>query len=154
MIDLFRRSFLAMFSVLIAVVWLGAALAQNASPESGMRVALRGYDPVSYFTDGRPERGSKAFSASFDDAVYWFKNEAHRAMFVANPDAYAPQYRGLCAISVSRGAIAEPDPEAWTISDGKLYVFQAKIGVAIFEKNTATILGRTAETWPELKKGF
>jgi len=154
MTDLRRRSFLAIFSVLVPTVWRGAALAQNTAPEPGMRVALRGYDPVSYFTDGRPEQGSESFSASFDDDVYWFKNEAHRAMFIADPEAYAPQYRGLCAISVSRGAIAEPNPEAWTISDGKLYVFQAKMGVAIFQQHTAAIVDEAAKTWPELKKGL
>jgi YHS domain-containing protein len=154
MTDLSRRSFVTTFSVFAAVVWIGAGRAENLSADSGVRVALRGYDPVSYFTDGRPEQGLEQFSASFDDDTYWFTNEAHRAMFVANPEAYAPQYKGHCAISVSRGVIAEPNPEAWIIADGKLYVFQAKMGVAMFQKQTATILAGAAENWPKLQKGL
>ena len=53
------------------------------------RLALKGYDPVSYFTEGRPEQGSAEYQASFDDATYWFKNAEHRALFVADPDRYA-----------------------------------------------------------------
>src|SRR6185436_4475790 len=111
-----RRSMLAAFSALGASVAFGTRLAAQAGkPPSGERVALNGYDPVAYFTDGRPAKGSPEFSASFDGTAYQFKNAQHRAMFVADPDRYAPQYKAYCANTISRGAKMEVDPEAWVI---------------------------------------
>src|SRR2546423_3233974 len=94
-------------------------LAAEAAPGTDKRVALKGYDPVSYFTKGRPEKGSAEFAAAFDGATYWFRNAEHRARFVADPDRYAPQFSGFCAINISRGQKYEADPEAWAIADGK-----------------------------------
>jgi hypothetical protein len=150
MIDFSRRSLLTGLLILVTAASFGAALAEEANP-SGERVALKGYDPVSYFTEGHPEEGNEQFAAAFDDAVYWFKSAEHQAMFAAAPDMYAPQYGGFCAISMSRGKVAEPDPQAWTISDGKLYVFRSPVGVAMFQEQSAAIVGDAAKHWPELK---
>jgi YHS domain-containing protein len=127
-------------------------LAAEAAPGPGKRIALRGYDPVSYFTEGRPEKGSAEFSAAFDDATYWFKNTEHRALFVADPDRYAPQFNGFCTMNIARGEKYEADPEAWVIADGKLYVFGAKEGVPMFRRQTASIVEKANEHWPELHK--
>jgi YHS domain-containing protein len=148
--NLSRRAFLALATTTAAVCQGSIAPAETQSHAA--RVALHGYDPVSYFTKGHPEQGVERFSVSFDDAVYWFTSEQHRAMFIADPDAYAPQYNGFCAISVSRNMIAEPDPHAWAISDGKLYVFSSPAWVARFEQDKAAILAKGAENWPELQR--
>lgn len=152
MIKISRRAVLVGFFAVSVVVQLGETLAADAPAAGGKRVALGGHDPVSYFTSGHPEKGSAEFSATFDDATYWFKNAEHRAQFAADPDRYAPQYSGFCAIQVSRGVKAEADPEAWLIHDGKLYVFSGKRGPAMFQEQTASILGKAAQNWPELHK--
>jgi YHS domain-containing protein len=148
--DFSRRSLLLALSILGAAAALGAL--ETGSSAAEKRVALSGYDPVSYFTNGRPEKGSAEYSAAFDDATYWFKNAEHRALFVADPDHYAPQFAGYCAIMVSRGMKQEADPEAWAIADGRLYVFSAKQGVPLFQQQTAAIINRATENWPELRK--
>jgi YHS domain-containing protein len=125
--------------------------AEITSPAAGKRLALSGYDPASYFTEGHPEKGSAEYSAAFDDATYWFKNAEHREMFVADPDRYAPQFGGYCTIMVSRGEKYEADPEAWAIADGKLYVFSDKRGVPPFEQQKASIVEKAAGNWPELR---
>ena len=84
--------------------------------------AIRGYDPVAYFTIGAPTRGSNEFSASWQGASYRFASAENLARFEADPAAYAPQYGGYCAYAVSKGATAGTVPEAWTIVDGKLYL--------------------------------
>jgi hypothetical protein len=99
--DFSRRSALLALSILGVAAALGAVETDSSAAEK--RVALSGYDPVSYFTDGHPEKGSAEYSATFDDATYWFKNAEHRALFVADPDHYAPQFSGYCTINVSRG---------------------------------------------------
>ena len=101
--------------LLIAVaVGLTLPLSPRVQAESAGRTALWGYDPVSYFTAGRPEQGSAEFSFQFDDTTYWFASEEHRRMFAADPEHYAPQFKGYCALSVARGLKVEVDPEAWT----------------------------------------
>ena len=101
------------------LLWVVPGLCLAASPSaaetmpSGRRIAIGGYDPVAYFTDGQPQKGSEAFWFAFDDAVYLFKNADHRATFAADPERYAPQYAGFCAGGVSKGYKVEPDPEAW-----------------------------------------
>ena len=151
MTDPARRAMLVGFSLLGVVARLEAPLAADAAA-GDKRVALSGYDPVSYFAVGHPEKGSAEFSASFDGTTYWFKNAEHRALFVADPDRYAPQFHGYCAINVSRGGKYEADPQAWVIADGKLYVFGGKEGIPIFRQQTASIVQKAAETWPELRK--
>ena len=104
MIDFSRRSVLVGLPILILAAAGRVSLAVEAAPATGKRLALSGYDPVSYFTDGRPEKGSAEYQASFDDATYWFKSAEHRALFVADPDHYAPQFPGYCTVTLSRGA--------------------------------------------------
>lgn len=143
-----RRAVLAGAAALLAGLPRELAAADVAS---GKRVALQGYDPVAYFTKSRPEKGSAEFSASFDGATYWFSNDEHRARFVADPDRYAPQFGGFCAINVARGEKYEADPEAWTIADGRLYVFGAKEGVPMFRRQATGIVAQAKQRWPELR---
>ena len=141
MTNLSRRSILIALPTLVAL----AAAAEDK------RLALKGYDPVSYFTDGHPEKGSAEYQAAFDDATYWFKNADHRAMFVADPDHYAPQFRGYCTVTLSHGAKLEADPEAWAIADGKLYVFGAKQALPVFEAQTASVIEKASDNWVKLR---
>jgi len=148
-----RRSLFAAFSALGASAAFATRLAaQTGKPAAEERVALKGYDPVAYFTDGRPEKGSPEFKASFDGTTYQFKDAKHRALFVTDPDRYAPQYKAYCAITISRGAKLEVDPEAWVIWNGKLYVFQGPQGVAMFKEQAATIVAKADAAWPEVNK--
>jgi hypothetical protein len=130
----------------------GGAIFTAETQAAEKRVALHGYDPVSYFTDGRPEQGSARFTFAFDDSVYWFRDEQHRAMFAADPERYAPQYDGYCAVSMSMGKKAEPDPQAWAIAEGKLYVFGLKQAVAVFAQNKAGMVSQANANWQTLHK--
>jgi YHS domain-containing protein len=146
-----RRSILIGLPVLVLAAAGRVPLAADAAPGTGKRLALSGYDPVSYFTDGHPEKGSAEYQASYDDATYWFKSAEHRATFVADPDRYAPQFAGYCAVTLSRGAKYEADPEAWAIADGKLYVFGAKEAVPMFRAQTASVIEKATDNWAKLR---
>jgi YHS domain-containing protein len=146
--ELTRRSLVSAV-VAAASFYCGSALAQQLS--RGARVALKGYDPISYFTDGKPEKGSSEFTFAFDDTTYWFKSAEHRDKFAADPERYAPQFDGYCTIQLSRGSKVEADPEAWTITDGKLYVFSLKRGVPVFEQQPVAIADKARENWPKLR---
>ena len=151
MSDVSRRWVLGSFTVALTVPPHGILLPAEAAPVPEKRLALGGYDPVSYFTEGHPEQGSAEYHASFDDATYWFKGPEHRALFVADPDHYAPQFRGFCTVTLSRGAKYEADPEAWVIADSKLYVFGSKAGVPVFRAQTASTIEKATENWAMLR---
>lgn len=110
---------------LVASLFAGLLMHATALAESTARLVLKGYDPVAYFTDGKPVQGDPGISYEFDEGRYYFANEHHRAMFVAEPERYAPQFGGYCTGSMSRGVRNEGHPEAWIIADGKLFVFGA-----------------------------
>ena len=137
---------------MIALVSAAPLRAQNATHRPEKRVVIRGYDPVAYFTEGRPVKGVAEFAADFDDMTYWFASAKHRDMFMADPDRFAPQFSGLCTISVSMGQLAEPDPEAWAIADGKLYLFSARAGVSYFQQQPANVAAKAGQVWHSLQK--
>lgn len=83
---------------------------------------LGGYDPVAYFTDGKPVRGSGYHVTEFNGVTYAFANADHLETFEANPEKYVPAYGGYCAYGVAVGKKFVADPEVWKIVGGKLYV--------------------------------
>ncbi|MGE0471267.1 MAG: YHS domain-containing (seleno)protein [Nitrospira sp.] len=85
-------------------------------------VAIRGYDPVAYFSQNRPVKGSSQFTHQQAGATWYFENKTNRDLFANAPEAYMPQYGGYCAYAMSKGFIASTAPEAWTIHAGKLYL--------------------------------
>ena len=105
-----------------------AAFADKADAiyKNGSGLAIRGYDPVAYFTDQRPVKGLPQFNYSWMGATWLFATAANRDQFSADPARYAPQYGGYCSYAVSKGHTASIDPEAWRIVDGKLYLNYSK----------------------------
>lgn len=84
--------------------------------------AIKGYDPVAYFTQSKPVKGKKEFSVSWQGATWYFSTAQNRDLFKSTPEKYAPQYGGFCAYGVSRNYKVKIEPEAWTIYEGKLYL--------------------------------
>lgn len=145
-----RRAFVA-FALSSGFAWPALSAAGDDGFPAGRRISLSGYDPVSYFVDGKPAKGSRKFWYSFDDVVYLFRSSEHRAMFAADPERYAPQYAGYCAGGVSKGYKVEPDPEAWIIANGRLYVFQFKDRVPEFRKRIEELVAKANAKWPTVK---
>jgi len=113
-------------------------------------LAVQGYDPVAYFTQGAPVKGDKQFSTQYQGATFRFASAANLAKFKADPDAYAPQYGGYCAWAVSQGYTAKGDARNWKIVDGKLYLND---NTSVQKKWEADIPGFSASAdthWPDL----
>ena len=120
---------IAGFAPLLAALALILALpsvAQAKSPEiyTGLlsSTAVGGYDPVAYFTEGKPVAGKSGITHTWKGVTWRFASEKNRDLFKANPQAYAPQYGGYCAWAVSQGYTAKGDPNHWKIVGGKLYL--------------------------------
>lgn len=84
--------------------------------------AIRGYDTVAYFTEGKAVDGSDKFTAQWGGETWRFANQKHLDLFNANPEQYLPQYGGWCAYAMSDGRTAGIEPDAFTIHNGKLYL--------------------------------
>ena len=85
-------------------------------------IAINGYDPVSYFNERKPSRGTEEFVYVWNNAKYQFSCKENLELFKYNPARYAPQYEGYCAFAMSRGDYSRIDPEAYAIVDDKLYL--------------------------------
>lgn len=90
--------------------------------ESFSGLAIRGADPVAYFTESQPVKGNTEFEHEWNGATWRFSSQENLDLFAANPEQYAPQYGGYCAKAVSEGNLASIDPESWKIVDEKLYL--------------------------------
>jgi YHS domain-containing protein len=114
-------------------------------------VALRGYDPVAYFTAGKPNPGVASFQSKFQGATYQFASAANKDAFDKDPAKFAPQYGGFCAFAAAKGAKFDADPAVFKVVDGKLYMnFNADVS----SKWNADVPGhiKAADAnWPALK---
>jgi YHS domain-containing protein len=89
-------------------------------------VALQSYDPVAYFTDGQPVKGTQELAASYRGAIYYFASAEHKAQFEKEPENYAPRFGGFCAFAVSRGATGPINVDAFQIIHGQLVLQKNK----------------------------
>jgi YHS domain-containing protein len=115
-------------------------------------VAIRGYDPVAYFKDNMPVKGSPAIEATYKGSRFLFASDANRALFVADPDRYAPQFGGYCAFGTARGYKAAIDPAAFTIVDGKLYLNYNPDVQQEWRADVAGFVAKANANWPEVSK--
>ena len=113
--------------------------------------ALKGYDPVAYFTLSTPTPGIAEYDYVHDGVRYLFANARHRDLFKANPDKYAPQFGGACANNMANGVRRESDPTIWVIVGGNLYVFAGTAGAERFRKDAQTAALKAAANWKTLK---
>ena len=131
MLDLSRR--IAIHLVLLAAAAVLAASIPSIAAEK-VPLAIKGYDPVAYFTIGKPAPGLPQFEYVWDEHRYRFSRAEHRELFKTDPTRYAPQFASFCAMALTRGEIDEGNPEYWLISDGKLYMFGKPTGPSVFKQ--------------------
>jgi YHS domain-containing protein len=129
-----RRNALYLTAVATALPLVGVMHPADAQEAP---LAIKGYDPVAYFTDGKPVRGTAEFEYEWDDRRWRFASAEHRDLFKASPVRYAPQFGNYCAMALALNKVVVADPENWLISDGKLYVFgkPAPAGPELFKQD-------------------
>ena len=115
-------------------------------------VAIKGYDPVAYFINGKPVKGSRESGHVWMGAKWYFSNAEHRDLFIKNPEKYAPKYGGYCAYAVSVGTTADIDPEQWNIVAGKLYLNLSKKIRDKWSKDIPGNIKKADENWPNILK--
>ena len=137
------------------LVWMlsvGSALAVDPINTGFLNdLALKGYDPVAYFSESKPVKGDKAISTKWNGATWRFSSEANQRLFIKDPQKYAPQYGGYCAWAVGNGYTADIDPKAWTVHDGKLYLNYNRNVRNDWLADKASLIKKGDFSWPELR---
>jgi len=154
-----RRTLVGVFLFVLAAFALGA-IGAAAPARAGMTVytadgaAIGGYDPVAYFTDGKPVPGKAEYSHDWMGVTWRFASAGHRDAFAAEPEKYAPQYGGFCAWAAAEGYTAQIDPAAWHIEGGKLYLNYSKSVQSRWAKDIPGNIGKADRNWPDIKAGL
>ncbi len=133
--DVSRRNLMNGLVLLVASWTLATASQSLAAAQAPL--ALKGYDPVAYFTAGHPVRGRPEIAYEWDEHRYLFASDGDRGLFEADPVHYAPQFSKFCAMALTRGELHEADPENWLIVDGRLYIFEKPVGPGLFQQDLA-----------------
>ena len=136
---------------LLFALMLGSCTHRQPEIYSDSSAAINGYDPVAYFTDGKPVKGDEQFSFQWKDARWLFASKEHMDLFTANPEKFAPQYGGWCAFGCSKGKKATTDPNAWTIVDGKLYLNHSLEVKDKWNQDQKKSIEKADMNWPAIK---
>lgn len=148
-----KRILKSIFNAVFVISLLIMSHAQAAKPiYSGgkERAAIRGYDPVAYFTANKAMKGSNEFQFKFKGAKWLFASQVNLDKFKANPDKYTPQYGGYCAYAVSNGSVASIKPEFFTIHNEKLYLNYSKSVYRKWVKKKDDYIEQANKEWPTL----
>jgi len=135
----------------VLIVALHGYIARGDEP----RLSISGYDPVAYFTDGKPVQGNAEFEYLWHRLRWRFASSDHRDLFMKGPDRYAPQYDGYCAMGVSGDDAAHKDtvdPEAWAIVDGKLYLTHNQYWLEVWREHSDEYIKRADVDWQTVSK--
>jgi hypothetical protein len=144
--------FIALLSAAGAALAAQAATTERLVADRTTGLAIGGFDPVAYFTDAQPLVGQADFEAAEAGAVWRFRNEGNRAVFVGHPDIYSPQFGGYDPTDVARGIAVAGDPRFWLIAGQRLFLFGRAESRAAFAADPARILREAKQRWPGLQE--
>ena len=113
-----------------------------SSSTANTGLAISGFDPVAYFTDGAPTPGKGEFEYRWAGAVWRFRNEGNRSAFIADPDVYMPRFGGYDPVGVARGVGVPGDPQIWLVTGERLYLFYTPAAREAFAGDTEAVCNR------------
>jgi YHS domain-containing protein len=142
-----KTVFASLFAVFLAMVATPALAGDVTHSTPG----ISGYDPVAYFTTGKPTRGSGYHVAEYQGVTYAFASTEHKSMFEANPEKYVPAYGGYCAYGVAVGKKFVSDPEAWKIVQGRLYLNLDRDIQSKWVKDIPGYIKKSEANWEKIK---
>ena len=139
-----------LFSLFVA----GAAMADPpiAAVDTEHGLAIKGYDPVAYFSTGKPTPGLAQFSTTYKGATYRFSTAENRDRFIATPEKFVPQYGGYCALAITLNKIADIEPDQWAIVNDKLYLNNGFIAQSLWSLDKSGNIVRGDQNWPLIPK--
>lgn len=140
-----------MTTLVIALLINFVTFAQKSATFVHDGKAIKGYDPVAYFTEGKAVKGNDQFVFEWNDAKWYFASKQNVDLFRNNPAKYAPQYGGYCAYGLSKGYKAPTTEDAWTIDNGKLYLNYNLDVREEWNKDRKARIEQANKNWPTVK---
>ncbi len=137
--------------LLISFAGISNSIAQQAEIFSKDGKAIRGFDPVAFFTLGKAEKGSEAFTYNWKNTTWLFSSKENLDAFKNDPEKYSPQYGGYCAYGTSDGHKAPTETDTWTIVNGKLYFNYNQKVKSLWTKNQEALIIKADGIWPGIK---
>jgi hypothetical protein len=114
-------------------------------------LAIGGYDPVAFFTEGRPVAGSANFELRYAGAIWRFRNIGNREAFAAQPDIYMPKFGGYDPIGVTRDVAVAGNPNVWLITGERLYLFYDRSRLEKFVTDAGRLSAEAERKWPNVQ---
>jgi len=111
-------------------------------------LAIGGYDPVAFFTDGKPVEGSATFEFRYAGAIWHFSNIGNRDAFADRPDIYMPRFGGYDPTIVARGVATPGNPNVWLIAEQQLFLFYDHDHLEKFVADSSHLLAEAERQWP------
>jgi hypothetical protein len=149
----------AAFAGLVLALSAGSAASIAATTERIVMdwhngLAIGGYDPVAFFTNGRPIAGSADYEFRYGGAIWRFCNMGNRAAFAAEPDIYMPQFGGYDPLGVLRGLAVAGNPNVWLISGERLYLFYDRARLEKFAADSGHFIAEAERKWPDVRRAL
>jgi YHS domain-containing protein len=147
------RKIILFLSAIFILIALSACQKAEISTTENLKtekLAIKGYDTVSYFIDGAA-KGNPQYSFVWNGAKWLFSTSENLEKFKQNPEKYIPQFDGQCSYSVAQGSTAEGDPDAWKVVDGKLYLNFSESVKKRWEADQDNLIREGEKKWMELK---
>jgi YHS domain-containing protein len=93
-ISTIRKVSFSIAFILIALTVVSCTKSLQAVNVDKEGIAIKGYDPVAYFDEGGPAKGTEEYSFEWNGAKWLFSTKEHLESFSENPEKFAPQYGG------------------------------------------------------------
>ena len=147
---------LALLAASVAGFWhadaVRAATTEQIVVDRNTGLAIYGFDPVSYFTDGKAQAGEVELEINHGGAAWRFRNEGNRAAFAEHPEIYMPRYGGHDPIAIGRGTARPGHPDFWAIHENKLFLFFSEDAKLEFELDPAGTILQADANWPHVRE--
>ena len=154
------RSALASLGV-CTLLLLSVVAAQSQSPAQAKAlvnvdaqgVGAHGFDPVAFFTERQASKGEPQWQSAYMGATYYFKSSSNRDLFEKDPDKYAPQYGGYCAMAMAMGKLEGSDPNYFVVHDSKLLFQRNEKAHMMFAKDLEGNHKKADANWAKIQHG-
>ena len=123
---------------------------QDVIKTSASQVAVGGYDPVAYVTQGMPVKGKPEHHHTWQGVTWKFSSDDHRELFMNNPEKFVPQYGGYCAFGIAHEKFFDGDPQVWSVIDEKLYLLGNSEIAEKWRKDFPGNIKKANQNWPKL----
>jgi YHS domain-containing protein len=131
-----KKTWMCLSAIALMVVCLwnveGRARPQKFVPDPITGYAIGGHDPVSYFVDGYPRKGSREHTYAWGGTEWVFVNKGNLEAFKLHPDAYAPMFAACGGYGLSKGFATAGNPFIYAVIEGRLMFFYSVVNRFLF----------------------